>query len=248
MKQLKTINIGAQSFLPATSATLEHLQAATQDTVRAFLQALGVDISQPATRIAGMGISSNNDEITVSPGWIWVNNELLYCPGGTVTPGAGQVAVFALQETYSAADPVTFVDSNRVEAGQFNVYADRQAVVTAGAAGSGLADVETTPHANDVQWVDLVLLNGTINVGGTKAQYRVTKEGKVELRGTINVPPNVLVAVQMPDAIEPKTFQAMQITSAVSINYSPNTNSIYVYGNSSLGASINLDRFSWWIR
>lgn len=183
MKKILTDNIVAnlrgQRF---SSASLTHLMSAYEEGLQAILSALHCDPAE-ITILSGAVVTEDGQDYEVSAGWAAYQGEIFQIDVNAFTAPGGEVAVWVIEETYLASDPVKFDDGN-----EFNVNQIRKLKLQSGVAGSGLKDWNDvdTPNA----WRTTEYLNGwkqslaAVYASSAKLRF-IKKAGVVILKGRL---------------------------------------------------------------
>jgi hypothetical protein len=154
MKKLITSFINAGAAQPIKQGTLDHLQQAHEETMKANLDMLNLrdgqirSTSSVGMRMGGLRRNGTFPNYTVLSGAFFFENEVWLCDGGVfLSIPVGQVLVCTKTITYvtaTNADPVEFSDAS-----SNNVHAIRKIVISAGLSGSGDFDFDDAYDYND---------------------------------------------------------------------------------------------------
>lgn len=197
MKQIDLSNIveGLRT-LRAPAETFEHLQNAYSEGFEALLKAFNCDPNE-ITILDGAEVTQNGQDYDLSSGWVAYQNEIFEVVAlPTFTAPAGQVAVWVIDASYIAEDPLVYSDGS-----QHNTNVIRRMTIQAGLAGSGLKDWDDIHHLRQLEWIDLVPIapyTGTI-------QYAIDLAGNVHVRSD-NLNSNAAATspfVAIPEEIRP---------------------------------------------
>ena len=180
--------------------TLQHIFESYQEGFEALLKALNCDPAE-ITILSGAIVDDSADpDFTVTAGWAAYQGEIFQIDVGAFTAGGGETAVWNIETTYPASDPVKFDDGN-----EFNINQIRKLILESGVAGTGEKDWDDTQSLNDriysllgiagdlalkankaqSDWIDLTLQNGWATNTGKTPQYRKDEFGMVHLRGAL---------------------------------------------------------------
>ena len=118
MKKLLTNNITASAKMPIRKMTLDHLQEAYNEQIRALAIANGTDDypGTPATPakdiLYGLQSTTVGSAFSCNRGAIYSGGEIFLVPAASFTIGASEFPVLVLSQTYATGDPTEFTDGN----------------------------------------------------------------------------------------------------------------------------------------
>lgn len=175
-------NVRKQRF---PKSSFDHLMSSYEEGFQALLTAIGCNPAS-VTILSGCGITVNGQDFSMTAGWAAYNNEIFEIDAANFTAPAGQTAVFVIEETFSANDPIRFDDNS-----EFNVNQIRKLKMQSGASGSGLVDWSGLV---DTRWKELSLLNDAVDAGSTNhvgnrraPSYKKDITGRVWLTGVVEI-------------------------------------------------------------
>lgn len=147
MKKLTTTAItNSAQFFPK-KGTLEFLQLAHREGFTELIKSLIGPSYNASTMYVLRGVvnSGTAPTYTTTEGFVFFNGEFYLIDAASFTATGSDVAVFSIVTTQytTDADPCTFSDTTT-----HNIHNIRKMQLTAGAAGSGLADLSTAFYMN----------------------------------------------------------------------------------------------------
>lgn len=137
MKKLLTTNITDLSKMPIRKMTLNHLQEAYNEQIRALAIYNGTDDypGTPGTAaqdiLFGLQSTTVGSAFSCNRGAVYSGGEIFFVPAASFTIGVGEYPVFVLNETYATGDPTEFTDGNT-----YNVHQIRTLSVVSGTTGT----------------------------------------------------------------------------------------------------------------
>lgn len=181
--------------------TLQHIFESYQEGYEALLKALNCDPAEITILSGAVADGSGDPDYSVTAGWAAYGGEIFQVDAVAFTASGGETAVWNIETTYPASDPVKFDDGN-----EFNINQIRKLKLESGVAGSGEKDWDDTQSLNDriyslldiagdlalkankaqEAWTNLTLTNGWVLKTGKTPQYRKNQFGMVELRGALD--------------------------------------------------------------
>ncbi len=143
--------------------TLQHIFEAYQEGFEAILKALNCDPAE-ITILSGAVVDDSADpDFTVTAGWAAYQGEVFQVDAGAFTAGGGETAVWVIETTYAATDPVQFDDGN-----EFNINQIRKLKLESGVSGSGekdWGDVQFIQRESELNYVvDTGIVTGIVKV------------------------------------------------------------------------------------
>jgi len=133
MKKLLTGNITASAKMPIRKMTLDHLQEAYNEQIRALAIANGTDDypGTPGTTardiLFGLQSTTVGSAFTANRGAIYTNGEIFLVPAASFTIGAGEYPVLVTTTAYATGDPTEFTDGNT-----YQIHQIRTATIVSG--------------------------------------------------------------------------------------------------------------------
>lgn len=132
-KKLITTDITASAKMPIRKMTLDHLQEAYNEQIRALAIANGTDDypGTPGTTardiLFGLQSTTVGSAFTANRGAIYTNGEIYLVPAASFTIGAGQYPVLIETTAYATGDPTEFTDGNT-----YNIHQIKTATIVSG--------------------------------------------------------------------------------------------------------------------
>lgn len=133
MKKLLTGNITSTARMPILKRTLDHVQEAYNEQIRALAIANGTDDypgtpGAPAQDILfGLQSTTVGSAFSCNRGAIYAGGEIFLVPAASFTIGAGEYPVLVVTTTYATGDPTEFTDGLT-----YNIHQIRTATVVSG--------------------------------------------------------------------------------------------------------------------
>lgn len=125
--------------------TIAHILESNQEGFEAILLALGCDPNE-ITILSGAVVDGSGDpDFTVTSGWAAYGGELFQVDAGDFTANDGETAIWIIETTYPATDPVKFDDGS-----EFNINQIRKLKLESGISGSGVKDWDDTYEFNNL--------------------------------------------------------------------------------------------------
>ena len=121
--------------MPIQKMTLDHLQEAYNEQIRALAIANGTDDypGTPGTTaydiLFGLQSTTIGSAFTANRGAIYTNGEIYLVPAASFTIGVGQFPVLVETTTYATGDPTEFTDGNT-----YNIHQIKTATIVSGTA------------------------------------------------------------------------------------------------------------------
>lgn len=213
MKRVLTDNIVAnvrRQRFPKSS--LDHLQDATAEGLKALLATLNIDPATP-TIISGAETDYQPAEESgtkfVNAGWMaYEGNVYEIVENTNLVLAASKTIVFDFQESFTANDPVSYDDGN-----SFNVNQIIRVVTRVDDPDEGLVDYYDANNLQVPKWIDLVLENGAESSASVlynnlpSPAYYKDAFGVVHLRGVLTLPDlnDDVVYFTLPEGFRPTT-------------------------------------------
>jgi hypothetical protein len=201
-KQLITTNITSTAQMPIRKMTLDHLQEAQQEDMKALARHAGTDDAggSPGTVardiLYGLQSTTVGSSFTCNRGAVYTGGEIYLVTANSFTIGGGQYPIFVLDTSYATGDPTEFTDSNshnihRIKAfrvvsgttgtsgyaGTFSDFTNKnlpaKATLTNGANISSGSVVANRNKLGEVLLQGVLVMNGSFVLGGTLATLPV---------------------------------------------------------------------------
>ncbi len=184
-KQLITTDIISTRQMPIRKITLDHLQEAYQEPIKALMRAIGTDdeAGTPGTPakdiIYGLQSTTVGSAFTCNRGAVYYNGEIFQVPAASFTIGGGEYPIFVLTTSFATGDPTEFTDSN-----SFNIHRIRTLRVISGTTGTANYSGTFSDFTNKFLPDKATLTNGT-NITSGAVVGNKNKLGEVLLQGTL---------------------------------------------------------------
>jgi hypothetical protein len=186
-KQLITTDITSTRQMPIRKMTLDHLQQAFVEPIRALARAIGTDDEggtpgTPAQDIVyGLQSTTVGSTFTCNRGAVYSSGEIFQVPAASFTIGGGEYPIFILGTAYATGDPTEFTDSNL-----FNIHRIRTLRVVSGTTSTAnyfgkFSDFTNKMLASSVDCP----LGGNTSAGVVTAKRN--RDGLVTLKGTVTM-------------------------------------------------------------
>lgn len=186
-KQLITTNITSTAQMPIRKMTLDHLQEAQQEDMRALARHVGTDDAggTPGTVakdiLYGLQATIVGSAFSCNRGAVYTGGEIYLVNASSFTIGGGQYPIFVLDTSYASGDPTEFTDSN-----SHNIHRIRTLRVISGTTGTtGYAGTFSDYTNKNLPAIVAATNNVNVPTGVTKS-YK-NKFGQVTLQGFLQM-------------------------------------------------------------
>lgn len=183
-KQLITTDITSTRQMPIRKMTLDHLQEAYTEPIKALMRAIGTDdeAGTPGTPakdiIYGLQSTTVGSAFTCNRGAVYYNGEIFQVPAASFTIGVGQYPIFVLTTAFATGDPTEFTDSN-----SFNIHRIRALRVISGTTGTSNYSGTFSDFTNKMLASEVECTYGG-NTSAASVFAKRNRDGLVNLRGS----------------------------------------------------------------
>lgn len=183
-KQLITTDITSTRQMPIRKMTLDHLQEAYQEPIKALMRAIGTDddAGTPGTAakdiIYGLQSTTVGSAFTCNRGAVYYNGEIFQVPAASFTIGGGEYPIFVLTTSFATGDPTEFTDSN-----SFNIHRIRTLRVISGTTGTANYSGTFSDFTNKMLASEVECTYGG-NTSAASAFAKRNRDTLVNLRGS----------------------------------------------------------------
>jgi hypothetical protein len=163
MNKLNTVHTGLK--VPFNWDDLGWMQSSLSDAIKGILTGL-VPAGSLGFKLSGCSVSIFGGIYTVSEGWIFFNNEVIYVPGNSTTPIAGESVYFSTEESAEANGLKVGYDNLNI-AYNVSLYKIRIGKLVSGI--SGVSEMfHSAPYFTDIisdqiGWKNIIANLNTVN-------------------------------------------------------------------------------------
>lgn len=192
MKKILTSNISGTVAMPIKKGTIDHLQEAYQDCLKAICRSIGTNDdtggSPAADILYGLENTGSGSTYTISRGAIYTGGEIFLAPNtASFTVSGGNTAVVCIVTSYRTgtdSDPVQHTDGNN-----YNVLAIRTVEVKAGTSStagyigdySSFVSLKSPEAWREVGAVGQPAYGANYSAGSGYAKFRKSRVGLVTI-------------------------------------------------------------------